>query len=162
MHWCIAEWICVPTAEFGIQLVSSFEFETVTGANWPSLIKVMTAKGAGCWHFLGFSHCDTLSDTPDPALSTMTFQPLSVFPQESLSLCHLSPSLAIFLLSKSNSLSPLSLYCWACILTQATSTRNNALCLNVAGHPTWPSTVFWRAVRTGNTLDDSATRWGCT
>lgn len=54
-------------------------------------------------------------------LSAVTFQLLSIFPQETLFLFHPSPSLAVFLLSKSNSLSPQSLYYWTRILTKATS-----------------------------------------
>ncbi len=55
-------------------------------------------------------------------LSAMTFQLLSIFPQEPLILFHLSPSLAVSLLSKSNSLSSQSLYYWVRILTTTTST----------------------------------------
>lgn len=73
-------------------------------------------------------------------LSTTTFQLLSIFPQDP-SFFFISVPLWIFLLSKSHSLSPQSLYFWAYILTKATRTMNDVLCLHVAGHLTWPSTI---------------------
>ncbi len=105
------------------------------------LIKVISLKWAVWWHLLCLSHCDILSNT----LWTQCWAPwpfsCSAFSHKSVSLLHLSPSLTIFLLSKSNSLSPQSLYHWACILTNATSTTNDALCLHIAGHLTWLSTI---------------------
>lgn len=52
-----------------------------------------------------------------------------------------SLSLSGYLSSQQNSLSSQSLYYWACILTKAMSKMNDALCLNIAGHLTWPSTI---------------------
>lgn len=104
-------------------------------------MSVITVKLAGCWHLPGFSHCDMLSDTLwTRCWAPRPFSCLAFSPREP-SFLSIPVPLWIFLLSKFSSLSWQSLYSWACMLTKATRTMNDVLCLRIAGHLTWPSTI---------------------
>lgn len=103
-------------------------------------MSVITVKLAGCGHLPGFSHCD-MSDTPRTRCSALRpFSCLAFSPREP-AFFSIPVPLWIFLLSKSSSLSWQSLYSWACMLTKATRTMNDVLCLCIAAHLTWPSTI---------------------